>query len=463
MPKRLYSRLWKFKFILAGVIVAGSLWGWQVAQQRSTTLVALDAGTGTVRWFQPIGAENEVYSPGAIADGDTVMLESATSSVPEKRFDTYRLQAFSAQSGSALWTKQLNASVRDTADGFGYSLASNSVISLQPKAVYFQAGNELQSLDPKTGQQNWMIKRPWFNTREKVIFWHGLGVATIEQKLAVLQLNSRQSLIEILDTATGKRLKQISITSTDEFTNYSRLTQTNGQIFVAGQVRSKSDSSALTAYNAETGLVRFRIPFERVITDLRTSGGVLQLITDSTKQPERRIEARMLMSDSQTGRSLWQHSESELDCFNFRFFGTEEADTQSVYLHCNRRRNDRDSSTVVALLTQTGQTQWRSLISSDWHSDDTPLAIGTHQLFTLRRARQGSRFQTQAIALDRQTGKILWTVALFEERTERSIFFRSRIAAEHDQVFILDNLPQWQLWFLRMNRRWYLNSAINEV
>lgn len=63
-----------------------------------------------------------------------------------------------------------------------------------------------------------------------------------------------------------------------------------------------------------------------------------------------------------------------------------------------------------------------------------------------------------AIALDRQTGRLLWSVPLFDARYMNA--FRAIIAVDQEKVFMLDVLPQWQLWLLRLNRDWYLNRAI---
>jgi len=78
-------------------------------------------------------------------------------------------------------------------------------------------------------------------------------------------------------------------------------------------------------------------------------------------------------------------------------------------------------------------------------------------LLTLRQVNQDERLQTQAIVLDRQTGKVLWTHTLFNTRSR---FFRSRIAADGNQFFLIDKIPHWQLWVLQMNRHWYLNRSV---
>lgn len=176
MLQKTYRVNWKFKFALAILLAVGGFWGWQVAQKKSMVLLALDTRTGTVRWFHSFGAWDAFYSQGPLVTNGTVILESAESSTAEQRFDTYRLQAFSAQSGDGLWMKKVDSPAGNTAAGFGYELASNSVIQLQSTALYLQSGSELRSLDLSTGQPRWSIQRPWF-TSERVNLWLNLGVA----------------------------------------------------------------------------------------------------------------------------------------------------------------------------------------------------------------------------------------------------------------------------------------------
>lgn len=86
------------------------------------------------------------------------------------------------------------------------------------------------------------------------------------------------------------------------------------------------------------------------------------------------------------------------------------------------------------------------------------MTVSTDQLLLLHSIRQGDKSQDQVVALDRQTGKRLWTVTLFGKR---DIFFRSRIDTARDRLLIIDDIPQWQLWLLQLNRHWYLKQPID--
>ncbi|MBC7970995.1 MAG: hypothetical protein H7Z11_12895, partial [Verrucomicrobia bacterium] len=68
--------------------------------------------------------------------------------------------------------------------------------------------------------------------------------------------------------------------------------------------------------------------------------------------------------------------------------------------------------------------------------------------------------QTQAIALDRQTGKILWAFPLYDEKARYVGTAGSVVAAEGDRFFMLDVLPRWQLWLLQVNRNWYVKQLL---
>lgn len=471
MLQRLGSVIWKYKLILVGAIAAASIWGWQVAQQRSATLMAFETNTGKVQWFQPLRSVDDFYSRGAIAANGTVVLSSAESSTPEQKFDTYQLQAFVAQSGDRLWAKSFRAPIGDGTSGFGYLFAANPAIDLQPTALYAQIGNELQSLDPRTGQPRWAIERPWFNINGRDV-WYGLGTAAVDQQLSVLQFNQRQRLLQTLDAATGKLLRQTTIRLSDLTTTRDRITQSNQRVFLetSGLIPLGNNSfrdsgqSTVIAYDLDSGQVRFRAPIRGSINNLQAVGKTLQLSTEFIPDSYH-LERQVLALDSQTGRVLWRRSHAQLQCFDFSY--SWRVDAQSVYLNCNRRRNNQDSSTIMVLSAETGQIQWQSLISPNRHSRDLPSAISARQLLTFRQVRQGDREQTQAIAIDRQTGKLLWTVALFDDRyvnAFRSIVATGRDSASTDlsvQFFVLDAIPQWQLWLLQLNRHWYLKQPIS--
>ncbi|MBW4549594.1 MAG: PQQ-binding-like beta-propeller repeat protein [Aphanocapsa sp. GSE-SYN-MK-11-07L] len=163
--------------------------------------------------------------------------------------------------------------------------------------------------------------------------------------------------------------------------------------------------------------------------------------------------------DSQTGRILWQRSSTELNCFDYGL--TWQTDEQSVYLNCNRYPSSQgqQSSAIVALSAQTGQVQWQTLLSLAQHSRDAPMTIRTGQLLMLDNVNQGKRTQTQVIALDRGTGKILWRFPL---PSNRSWFYNARLAGTDHQFFVIASVPQWQLWLWQINPHWYLNRAISE-
>lgn len=461
MLQKLYSLTWT-KVILAGAIAAMGFWGWRGAQARSITLLAFDTRTGAVQWFQPLGADKDFFSRGAVAAGDTVILESAESSAPPKRSDLYRLQAFSVQTGDHLWTQPLDASLENAEVGRGYEFASNSMVDLQPTALYWQVGDELRSLDPTTGRQRWSIQRRWFNHDPNGSrIWLHLGVAATEQQIAVLQLASQQSSrqqLRILDAATGKLQRSISPPASDFVTNYGRMKQANHRVFTVGSdarqnLPSNERQSFLTAYALDIGKVGFRIPISGDISNLQIAGKSLILTHDSPK-PE--VPSRIMALDSQTGRLLWQRLNRELKCRDYE--ATWQADAQWVYLNCNLNPGSSpEASTIVALSAATGEVRWQTPINPNRHSEDWHMTISTGQVLLLNSAGQGNKSQDQVVALDRQTGKRLWTVALFGKRDS---FFRDRIATNRNRLLITDDIPQWQIWLLQLNRGWYWNREI---
>lgn len=264
--------------------------------------------------------------------------------------------------------------------------------------------------------------------------------------------------MQFLDAATGRVLRQTPFPATDWLTNFSRVTQNDRNAFITNG-SANGANLVITAYNMETGQILFRQPFEGSINNAQATGKTLLLSTDAVstlEQPDRRIESQIVALDSQNGRLLWRRSNSQMQCYGYA--STWQADSQWVYLNCNRPGHGfRGSSTIVALSTQTGEIRWQTVINPNHHSDDIPIAINERQLLTLRQINQGDTLQTQAIALDRQTGTVLWTHALFDTRAR---FFRSRLAANGNQFFLMDEIPRWQLWLLQMNRHWYLKRSI---
>ncbi len=459
---------WQYKLVFAIALIAAGTWGVQVGQHRSATLLALDTNTGKVRWFQPLRSAKDFYSRGAIAANGTVVLGSAESSTPKQRYDTYRVSTFDAQSGKPQWTTQLNSPVEGVTDSIGYWFASNLEIDLQPTALYAQMGDELRSFDPRTGQQRWAIKRPWLNAKDRSLRF-GLGIAATEQLLAVLQLGQDDRQLQVIDAKTGKVLRQTSIafkpleSTSNRITAGNRLAflETSGQIRVGDNAFLDNGQSTLTAYDLNTGQVRFRVPITGTINHLQAADKTLQLSTDSvydfTSNPSKvKTDAYLMGLDLQTGRVLWQRSKKQINCQDFTW--SLGVDTESVYLNCDRGQGYRGASTIVALSARTGQTQWETSMSLKSYSEHIPSVIGARQLLTFRRVSQGDRSQTQAIALDRQTGRLLWNVALFN--ADYVDAFRSQVATDQDKVFVLDALPQWQLWLLRLNQDWYVNPAI---
>lgn len=415
--------------------------------------MALNTRTGKVQWLQSLRSVHDFYSRGAIAANGTTVLSFAESSTTENRFDTYRLQTFNAQSGNRLWTTVLHAPRENETSGFGYLFAANPTIELHQQALYVQVGGELQSSNPTTGQQRWVINRPWFNTSPQSV-WYGLDIAASERQLAILRFNSRQRLLQILNPTTGKSLKQTTIpldkltTTSDRITanNRSVFVETSGLIPLGNNTFRSSKRTTVTSYDIDSGQIRFRTLIAGDISNLQAVGDTLQLSTYD----------QLLALNSQTGRVLWQRALSQIKCFNTGY--SWRVDAKSVYINCDHRRAGQDSSTLISLSPQTGQIQWQLLVSPNRYSEYFPSAITAHQLLTFRQVRQGNQQQTQAIALDRQTGRLLWTVALFDDRYVNT--FRSIVATDRDRFFILDALPYWQIWLLHWNRHWYLKQPI---
>jgi len=89
-----------------------------------------------------------------------------------------------------------------------------------------------------------------------------------------------------------------------------------------------------------------------------------------------------------------------------------------------------------------------------------PAAVSAQQYLTFRNVVRAKVKQTQAIALDRQTGKLLWAFPLYDEEARNVDSYWSAVAAEGDRFLMLDSLPRWQLWLLQVNRSWYTKQTL---
>ncbi|GAP95522.1 outer membrane protein assembly factor BamB family protein [Leptolyngbya sp. NIES-2104] len=454
---------WRYKFVLGIALIAGGAWTIYVGQQRSTTLLAIDTNTGKIQWVQPLGGARNLYSRGAIAANGTVVLGLGESSSPESRLDIYRLRAFDVRSGNPLWTTALNSPADGTSDAIGYWFASTYAIDLQPNAVYAQMGDELQSLDPRTGQKRWAIKRPWLDYKDRPLRF-GLGIAATEELLAVLQLKQNQRSLLTIDANTGKVIRQTAIPFKNLEETNNRITARNRLAFLETSGRIPVDNgslsngrSTITAYNLDTGQVRFRVPITGGISNLQAFGQTIQLSTDPVINYQRSAidqSSQFMGLALETGRTLWKKSVEQIQCGDFGW--SWRVDAESVYFNC--RQPKQYSSTIFSLSAKTGQIQWQTLVSPNGYSDKIPVAIAPRQLLTFRNVSQSNQSQTQVIALDRQTGRLLWSVPLFDAQYMNA--FRAIVTVDQEKVFILDVLPQWQLWLLKLNRDWYLNRAI---
>lgn len=168
----------------------------------------------------------------------------------------------------------------------------------------------------------------------------------------------------------------------------------------------------------------------------------------------------VLAVSTTSGQRLWQENWAQLGCREDGYSWRVDADT--VYLNCDRNGRvlyKSQESKIVALSAQTGQVQWQTQISPDRYSDDLSNTVSAQQYLTFRIVAKAEAEQTQAIALDRQTGKVLWVFPLFDPEAKYVDTWQSIVAAEGNHFFTLDVLPRWQLWLLQMNRNWYVKQS----
>ncbi len=372
----------------------------------------------------------------------------------------YQIQVFDARSGKLLWSK------RPSGKYDPYQVASNSANVIQTDRLYLQLEHELQAINLATGLELWKTPRRWFDDRKGI--WYGMGSVSGPDLLAILKIDRRQRLLQTLDPKIGKLRQQATITIPELATTRDLIAANDRTLFIetsglipAGRQNSFFDSGTaiVTAYDRQTLQPSFRTSIK--------SGGIYQMeaIGDSlvvgnygfrdlkTKQL---LVGSLLGMDAKTGRVRWQKTSNQLNCYQYRT-KQYQMDADTVYVECGRIPDQLDAkqnSRIVALSTQTGVVKWQTQLSDEFLMSYSPAAMNDRQYLTFRRIKQAAAIQTQAVAIDRQTGKLLWAFPMFDREAVDS--WRATVAAQGDRFFYLDRLPLWQIWLLQLNPNWYV-------
>jgi outer membrane protein assembly factor BamB len=487
----LKAHFWKLT-LLGGAVAVASWLGWGYADQRRTTLVAVNTTTGKLQWVYPL-TDDFSYSKGPIAGNGKVVLDGCLRTT-DKNCGAYQIQTFNAQSGQLLWSNRPSGSYQ-TFDGqsgkqlwrnrpggnyIPYEIASNQAIVIQNDRLYLQLEHELQALDPATGVQRWQTPRRWFFGRG---VWYGMGIVDRPNKLAILNPYSSKASLQTLDPKTGKLLQGTAIKIPKLKTTRNIIAANDRTLFLETSVEnpygSVNNTSTVMAYDSKILQTRFRTDIKSdgifQMNAIPQSGGfyagrryananentlLLGTYDNYDVETQKSGGNGWLAMDADTGRVLWQKKDSQLNCRLQR--SDYQVDIDTVYLPC-RRYDDIDEVTdtrIVALSIQTGAVKWQTQLSNRGYYRDLPATVTDRQYLTFRRVKANT-WQTQAVALDRQTGKLLWAVPLFDDEAGYVNTFRSIVAAQGDRFFTLDRLPRWQLWLLHINPNWYLKQPIS--
>jgi outer membrane protein assembly factor BamB len=449
-------RFWKVVLLGGGLILAGWL-GWLYSNEQTATLVALNTHTGQLAWMHPFTDTTDSFSRGPIAADGKVLVDFIQSLNSEKKTGDsrpfYQLQALDTRSGQLLWTYHLPKKVYTSFD-----LKTKQSIIFEANQLYLQFGGELRSLDPATGKQRWAIKRPWFDG----LFAPSMGLAVLPQDVSVISANKRERSLQFLDPKTGKVRRQTKFILDPLTTTRDLIAADDRSVFLetAGLIQTGKDSyhnsgrAAVTAYDIKTGAVRFQteIPESGGISNLQAESDGLQLRSHdyySPKQGKITAGLALLAIDSETGRIRWRKPYKQIPCL---YDGQSwRVDADSIYLNCGEPLSGSTSSTIVALSTQTGNVKWRTQVglASSSLTQVQNSAVSAQQFLTFRQIQTSQSVQTQAIALDRQTGKLLWSFPLTSDRYVDQL--RQVVAAEGDRFFFLDFVPRWQIWLWQIN------------
>jgi outer membrane protein assembly factor BamB len=131
-------------------------------------------------------------------------------------------------------------------------------------------------------------------------------------------------------------------------------------------------------------------------------------------------------------------------------------DAESIYLNCVQKTDKGKATQMIAVSAATGQVKWKIQTNPSGYSRYLPIMVADNMLLTFRK-KSAVRHSTQVLGLDRNTGRLLWSFALFDDQFVDS--FRSVVAAEGDRLFVLDKIPRWQIWLLLWNRSLWLSQS----
>jgi outer membrane protein assembly factor BamB len=450
-------QFWKIALLSGGLTLAGWL-GWLYFSKQTATLVALNTHTGKLAWLHPFTDKTDTYIRSPIAADGKVLVEFIQLLSSEERTGDnkpfYQLQALDARSGQTLWAYHPPNNVYTAFD-----MRAKQSIIFQANQLYLQFGGELRSLDPTTGKQRWAIKRPWFPDQA---ISPSMGVAVLPQNVSAIAANKRTRSLQFLDPKTGKVQRQVKFSLDQLTTTRDLIVANNRSVFLetAGIIQTGKESyhnsgrAAITAYDIKTGAVRFQteIPASGGVSNLQTGPNGLQIRSYGYYDPKQGKFASglaLLAIDSSSGRIRWRKPYQQIPC---PYDGQSwRVDEDSIYLNCGEPLSGPASSTIVALSTQTGNVKWRTQVrlASSLLSPFPNSAVSTQHFFTFRQIQVGRSVQTQAIALNRQTGKLLWS---FPVTSDRYVYNPQQVVAtEGDRFYFLDLVPHWRIWLWQIS------------
>jgi polyvinyl alcohol dehydrogenase (cytochrome) len=454
-------QFWKIALLGGGLTLMGWL-GWRYSSQQTVTLVALNTHTGQIAWLHPFPDATDSFSRGPIAADGKVLIDFIQALNSEKQTGTsrpfYQLQALDAKSGQLLWTYHPPNNVYTAFDVW----TSQSVM-FQANQLYLQFGDEFRSLDPATGQQRWAIKRPWSVPDP---LFTPMGVVILPEYVSMITGNKRERLLQFLDPKTGKVRRQSKFILDPRTTTRDLIAADDRSVFLqttrsvqTGKESYQNSGPAITAYDIATGAVRFQteIPASSRVSQFQAGPNGLQIKSDGYYDAKQGMYVgglTLLAIDSTSGRVRWRKPYEQIPCVYDG--GSWRVDADSIYLNCGEpRTNTPAASTVVAVSTQTGNVKWQTQTSfaSNLFPPLQNSAVSAQQLLTFRQIKTGQSIQTQAIGLDRQTGKLLWSFPLSSARYVYNP--RQVVATEGDRFFFLDLVPRWRIWL------WQASSALS--
>lgn len=477
---------WKKRVLLSlGLVAVGAVCFWY-ATEDEVQLFALDSQTGRVQWALPQQHRGH-HTPQVV--GDRVVVSQSNYKSPSpfeapgaplgKGKDCLRqgwnLTAYQTDSGRQQWQFCPNAQQYPALDlrlthGMQFHLNRDRVFV--PLVMFHFTANstpsdQLLTLNTTDGAPGWSINQNFYqslgeertpylsNGQPKVSIskvsteLYGSSVVSAGDRVVVLtgKLNAPASL-QAFTAATGQPLWTRSLSDRLSAQNVSNTIVRNYLLANAQQIFHVSPSGAITAVDAQTGTVQFRLAG-------RFWGRTT--VTDTTIYQFG--PTAIAAYNATTGQRLWQQGIAAPETMETDvLLGT--TDEQTVYAHLYRfpKNSQKGQIQILALEAQNGQQRWYKEFEHPGAVEivTRPVTSSTGVTVVVGNTTTADPVDLQLVTLDARNGQTRWTFPLRIVQQEQAVVrVYGLMSSDPSRIFIRDYGPRFRHWLAWLNPNWH--------